>query len=61
VEGRPAGSCRLNTVEPEVGEIERIDKGVYCANRVLLVDPIVQALGQKVSTGFDQLPRRTAS
>jgi hypothetical protein len=47
VEGRPAGSCRLNTVEPEVGEIERIDKGVYCANRVLLVDPIVQALGQK--------------
>jgi hypothetical protein len=47
VESRPAGCCGLNTVEPEISEIERINKGVDRANRIALVDPIVQALRQK--------------
>ena len=47
VEGGPASCCRLDTVEPEVGEIERINEGVDCANRIVLVDPIIKALRQK--------------
>ena len=47
VEGGPPSCCRLDTVEPEVGEIERIDEGVDGANRIVLVDPIIEALRQK--------------
>ena len=47
MEGGSAGRCRLNAVEPEIGEIERINKGVDCANRIVLLDPILQALRQK--------------
>jgi hypothetical protein len=47
MKGGAAGRCRLNTVEPEAAEIEGINKGVYRANRIVLIDPIVEALGQK--------------
>jgi hypothetical protein len=47
VEAGPSGRCWLDTIEPEAGQIERIDKGVDHANGVLLVDPVVEALRQK--------------
>jgi hypothetical protein len=47
VEGGSSGRCRLNTVEPEVGEIERVDERIDHANRIVLVDPIIEALRQK--------------
>ncbi len=47
VKGGPPRCCRLDTVEPEAGEIERINEGIDCANRIVLVDPIVEALRQK--------------
>ncbi len=47
MKGGPPGRCRLDTIEPETAEIERIDEGVDHANRVLLVDPVVEALRQK--------------
>ena len=47
MEAGPPGRCGLDTVKPEIGEIERIDEGVDCANRILLVDPIVEALRQQ--------------
>jgi hypothetical protein len=47
VEGGPARCCRLDTVKTEVGEIERINEGVDGANRIVLLDPILEALRQK--------------
>ena len=45
--GGPTGRCRLDTVKPEAGEIERIDERIDRANGILLVDPVVEALRQK--------------
>ena len=47
MEGGPASRCRLDTAEPQVSEIERIDKRIDDANRIFLVDPIIEALRQK--------------
>jgi hypothetical protein len=47
MEGGAAGRRRLNAVEPEVGEIEHINEGVDCANRIVLLDPILETLRQK--------------
>src|SRR6478736_9878786 len=44
---RPAGRSRLDTFEPKVREIPRVDERVDGSNGVLLVDPVVQALRQK--------------
>ena len=44
VEGGSSSRCGLNTVEPEIGEIERVDEGIDHADGVFLVDPIVKAL-----------------
>jgi hypothetical protein len=47
VEAGPSGRCRLDTIEPEASQIQRIDEGVDHANRILLVDPVVEAFRQK--------------
>ena len=44
---RPAGRRRLNTIEAHLGQIERIDKHVDRANRVALVNEIIEAFGQQ--------------
>src|ERR1700756_5673273 len=40
---RPPSLRRLDPFEPEFGEIEPIDERVDHSNRVVLVDPVVQA------------------
>src|SRR5690348_12303841 len=40
---RPPSLRRLDPFEAELGEIERIDERVDRSNRVVLVDPVVQA------------------
>jgi len=40
---RPSGLRRLGPFEFQLGEIERIDECVDHSNRVVLVDPVVQA------------------
>jgi transposase len=43
--GRSPLGCRLNPIEAQFGQIERSDKGVHCANRIALVDEIIEAFG----------------
>src|SRR5690242_16691864 len=40
---RPPSLRRLDPVESELGEIEPIDEHVDHSNRIILVDPVVQA------------------
>jgi hypothetical protein len=46
VEAGPPRRCRLDAVKSEIAEIECIDEGVDHADRVVLVDPVVEALRQ---------------
>ena len=48
VKGGPAGCCRLDTVEPEAGEIERIDEGVDGANWIVFINPSSRHSGSSV-------------
>ena len=41
--GRPPGFRRLDPFEPELGQIEPIGECVDHANRIVLVDPVLQA------------------
>src|ERR1700676_642927 len=45
--GRPSRRLRLDPVKPELSKIERLDEGVDHTNRIILVDPIIQAFGQQ--------------
>ena len=45
--GRPAGRQRRDPVEPEAAKIELIDEDVDRPNRVVLADPVFQALGKQ--------------
>ncbi len=45
--GGPAGRRRLDPVEPELGQIERIDERIDHANRIALVDQVIEAFGQQ--------------
>ena len=47
MEARPSRRGGLDTIEAETGEIERVDEGINDANRVLLVNPVVEVLRQK--------------
>src|SRR5713101_4865847 len=40
----PAGRCRIDAIEPEVAEFQRIDEHIDRANRIALADPIIEAL-----------------
>jgi thiamine pyrophosphate-dependent acetolactate synthase large subunit-like protein len=43
---RPIRGRRLNPLKAHLGQIERIDKHVDHANRVVLVNEIIEAFGQ---------------
>jgi hypothetical protein len=45
--GRP--TCRLghDTVEPELTQVDRLHEGVDHADGIVLVDPVIQALGKQ--------------
>jgi hypothetical protein len=45
--GGSAGLCRNDAVEPEVVEIKRLDEHVNCANRIAIVDPVIEAFRQQ--------------
>ncbi len=45
--GGPPGRRRLHSIEPKFGQIERVDKSVDDANRIALVDEIIEAFGQQ--------------
>jgi hypothetical protein len=40
-------NCRINAIEPEVAEFQRIDEHIDRANRIALVDPIIKAFRQQ--------------
>ncbi len=40
---RPAGDCRINTVETKLGQFEFIDENVNRANGIILINPVFQA------------------
>ena len=44
---RPAGRCRINAIEPEVAQFQRIHEHIDRANRIALVDPIIEAFRQQ--------------
>jgi hypothetical protein len=44
--GWPACRRRLDTFEAEIGQIERVDKGIHYTNRIALLDPLTEALRQ---------------
>ena len=44
---RPPGRCRLDAIEAQITQFERIDKRVDHADRVLVVDPVFKTLGQQ--------------
>ena len=45
--GRPPRRLRLHPIEPQIGEIERIDERIDHANRIALVDPVIEAFRQQ--------------
>jgi len=44
---RPAGRCRIDAIEPEIAEFQRIDEHIDRAYRIALVDPIIKAFRQQ--------------
>ena len=56
--GRPAGRQRLDPVKPEAEKIELIDEDVDRPNRVVLADPVFQALRkQRALAAIDTLDK----
>ena len=45
--GRPACRCRLDAFEAEIGQIERVDKGIHHTNGIALLDPLIEAFRQQ--------------
>jgi hypothetical protein len=39
--------CRIDAIEPEVAEFQRIDENIDRANSIALTDPIIKAFRQK--------------
>jgi hypothetical protein len=46
IEG-PAGRRRIDAISPEIAEFHRIDEHIDRANRIALVNPIVEAFRQQ--------------
>jgi len=44
---RVAGRLRINTTEPQVAEVKRLDKGLAHANRIVILNKIIKRLGKK--------------
>jgi hypothetical protein len=45
--GRSSRGCRINPIEAQFSQIECSDEGVDHANRIALVDEIIEAFGQQ--------------
>ena len=45
--GRPAGLGRIDAREPQIAEVERIHEHIDRANRIALVDEVIEAFGQQ--------------
>jgi hypothetical protein len=58
--GWPAGPCRINAIEPEVAEFQRIHEHIDHANRIALVDPIIEAFRHSVVCWRSALERNPA-
>jgi len=43
----PAGRCRIDAIEPEVAEFQRIDEHIDRANRIALADLIIKTFRQQ--------------
>ena len=43
----PAGRLGIDAVEPQLGQIERIDEHIDHANRIALVNPVIEAFRQQ--------------
>jgi hypothetical protein len=43
----PAGRCRLDVIEAHLGQVERVDERIHRANRIALVNPIIEAFRQQ--------------
>jgi hypothetical protein len=43
----PVGRCRIDAIEPEVAEFQRVDEHIDRANRIALADPIIEAFRQQ--------------
>ena len=44
---RPAGRLRGDPIEPKFAEVEFVDKDVDDPNRIVLMNPVFQALGKQ--------------
>src|SRR5438132_13012433 len=44
---RPAGRLRIDPVEPKPAEVEFVDKDVNDPNRIVLMNPVFQAIGKQ--------------
>ena len=44
---RPTGRCRMNAIEPEIAPFQRIHEHINRANRIALVDLIIEAFRQQ--------------
>jgi hypothetical protein len=51
--GRPTSRLGHDTVEPELTQADRIHEGVDPADGLVLVDPVIQALGKTGSSDCD--------
>jgi hypothetical protein len=47
VVGRPACRRRLDALEAEIGQIERVDKAINHTNGIALLDPLIKAFRQQ--------------
>src|SRR6516225_596757 len=43
----PAGRCRIDAIKPQVTELQCLDEHLHRANRIALVDPIIEAFWQQ--------------
>jgi hypothetical protein len=43
----PAGSCRIDAIEPEVAQFQRIEEHIARPNGLALVNPIIEAFRQQ--------------
>src|SRR5215472_11060636 len=44
---RPTGRLRIDPLKPKLAEVEFVDKDVNDSNRIVVVNPVVQALGKQ--------------
>jgi hypothetical protein len=66
---RPAGRRRIYAIEPKVAQFQRIDEHIDRANRIALVDPIIEAFRQQrrllairpLNKTLHRFPRRFSS